>query len=152
MGPISAIAYTVRFSSYTVMATHLGSPTHTASIAITPTYSPLADTSDVNSDDDSDDSGAAIDRDVRAIRPATAGCCTPVAVLCVHISLSCIPTRPLRHLARPPAITASRLALNVYRSPTHPKCFPAMYSLFCFCTTGGSKTRTPVQHRVVLLR
>jgi hypothetical protein len=135
------------------MATHLGSPLLPPSQRpLRPqTYSPPADTSDANSDDDSDDSGAATDRDVRAIRPATAGCCTPVAVLCVHISLSCIPTRPLGHHARPPAITVSRLALNVHRSPTHPTCFLARYSLFCLCTTGGSKTRTPAQPRVVLL-
>ena len=64
VGPISATVYASRH----IMANHLGSPTLTASIATTPTYSPPADTTDTNSDDDSDDSGAAIDRDVRAIR------------------------------------------------------------------------------------
>ena len=48
------------------MATHLGSPTRTATTATSPTYSSLANTTDTNSDEDSDDSGAAIDYDVRA--------------------------------------------------------------------------------------
>ena len=70
-----------RYTLLSLMATHLGSPTLTASIATTPTYSPPADTSDTNSDDDSDDSGAAIDYDVRAMvrasppRPATPTAC-----------------------------------------------------------------------------
>ena len=48
------------------MATHLGSLSRTASTATSPTYSSLANTTDTNSDEDSDDSGAAIDYDVRA--------------------------------------------------------------------------------------
>ena len=37
------------------MATHLGSLSRTASTATSPTYSPLANTTDANSDEDSDD-------------------------------------------------------------------------------------------------
>jgi hypothetical protein len=70
----------------------------------------------------------------------------------VHFLISCIPSRPLKHPARPPPITVSRLALNVHHSPTHPECSLAMCSLFCLCTTGGSKTCTLPQHSDALLR
>ena len=71
-------------------------------------HSPPADTSDANSDDDSDDSGAATDRDVRAIRPATAGCCTPAVAAFPHAHFTFIhpnpPTEASHSRIHPPSV------------------------------------------------
>ena len=105
VGPISAI----RFSPYYGIPPRFSHP-HSVCCdhRSTPSYSPPADTSDANSDDDSDDSGAATDRDVRAIRPATAGCCTPAVAAFPHAHFTFIhpnpPTEASHSRIHPPSV------------------------------------------------
>ena len=67
------------------MATHLGSPSRTASTAASPTYSSPANTTDTNSDEDSDDSGALVDYDVRApIHPPIAATALLPCTVCTN--------------------------------------------------------------------